>query len=83
MPRVILVLIIVTATVYALVELFQADERRIRLMPRWLWAAAIVCLPGLGAICWFVLGRPGPGLPGAREHRPIAPDDDPDFLRRL
>lgn len=83
MPRVLLVLIIVTAMIYALVELFQADEQTIRLMPRWLWAAAIICLPGLGAVCWFVFGRPRRDLPGGDARRPIAPDDDPDFLRRL
>ncbi len=81
MPRVLLVLVVVTLIVYALVEAFQADASRIRLMPRWLWVAAIICLPGVGALCWFTFGRPsgrGPRHPGPR-----APDDDPDFLRGL
>lgn len=70
--------------VYALVEAFQADQTRIRLMPRWLWVAAIICLPGAGAVGWFVLGRPARGGgDGGERLRPIAPDDDPDFLRRL
>nr|WP_269779644.1 PLDc N-terminal domain-containing protein [Propioniciclava soli] len=79
-----MVLLVVTVTVYALVEAFQSDARAIRRMPRWLWVAAIICLPGVGAVCWFLLGRPGPALPGGAPGRPpIAPDDDPDFLRRL
>ena len=69
--------------VYALIDASQADARRVKLMPRWLWFAAIIGLPGLGALAWLFLGRPGrPQLPGG-PRRPIAPDDDPDFLRGL
>ena len=82
MPRVLLVLVLITIIVYAVVEAFQADESRIRVMPRWLWVAAIVCLPGLGALCWFAFGRPS-NRSGPRRPGPRAPDDDPDFLRGL
>lgn len=82
MPRVLLVLAIVAVTVYALVEAVQAHPSRVRLMPRWLWMVAIVALPILGPVGWFALGRPAGGV-GPGRHRPIAPDDDPDFLRRL
>lgn len=84
MPRVLLVLIIVAITVYALVEAAQTPPNRTRLMPRWLWFVAIVALPVLGPVGWFALGRPqGGGLLGPGTRGPIAPDDDPDFLRRL
>lgn len=69
--------------IYALVEAFQARESAIRLMPRWLWVAAIICLPGVGAVCWFAFGRPRRPTPGRDSSRPTAPDDDPDFLRGL
>ncbi len=82
MPRVLLVLVIVAITVYALVEAAQAHPNRVRLMPRWLWMVAIVALPILGPVGWFALGRPHGGI-GPAGRRPIAPDDDPDFLRRL
>ena len=82
MPRVLLVIVIVAVTVYALVEAAQAHPNRTRLMPRWLWFVAIIAAPVLGPVCWFALGRPeGGGVSGRRP--PIAPDDDPDFLRRL
>ncbi|MFT3875715.1 MAG: PLD nuclease N-terminal domain-containing protein [Propioniciclava sp.] len=84
MPRVLAVLILVAIIVYALVDASQASPGRVRLMPRWLWIVAIVLLPGIGALGWFALGRPrgqGPSEGGPR--RTIAPDDDPDFLRRL
>ena len=84
MPRVLAVLILIAIIVYALVDAGQANPDRVRLMPRWLWMVAIVLLPGLGALGWFTLGRPrSGGLPGGGQRRSIAPDDDPDFLRKL
>ena len=83
MPRVVLVIILIALIIYSLIEAGQADADRIRLMPRWLWIVAILLLPGVGAAGWLLLGRPL-GRPGSGgSHRPIAPDDDPDFLRRL
>ncbi|MCW5954031.1 MAG: PLDc N-terminal domain-containing protein, partial [Propionibacteriaceae bacterium] len=55
---------------------------RVRLMPRWLWAVAIILLPGAGAIAWLLFGRPT-RTPSKRPRPPRAPDDDPDFLRNL
>jgi len=88
MPRIVLVVALIALVVYALVEALSSDPDRVRLMPRWLWIAAILALPGLGAIGWLVLGRPGrgpapPGPLGPSGRRPLAPDDDPDFLRGL
>lgn len=82
MPRVVIVIIVIALTVYALIEAIGADPGRVRLMPRWLWLAAIACLPGVGAIGWLALGRPAGGAPRP-PRRPIAPDDDADFLRGL
>lgn len=81
MPRVVIIVVLALLTIYAIVEVAQADSSRVRNMPRWLWAAAIICLPALGACAWFLFGRPLPQRPAPK--RPIAPDDDPDFLRRL
>lgn len=84
MPRVVLVLVVIALTVYALVEAGQAESVRVRLMPKWLWIVGIIVLPVLGPALWFLVGRPtGRGLGGGPQRRPIAPDDDPDFLRRL
>lgn len=85
MPRVILVLVVIGLIVYALVEAWTVDGDRIRLMPRWTWFFAILLVPGVGALAWLVFGRPldRPGGGGGGQRRPIAPDDDPDFLRRL
>ena len=84
MPRVLAVLLAIALIVYALIEVAWAEPHRIRLMPRWLWVFVIVCLPVAGAILWLLAGRPiNPGGSGGGRGRPMAPDDDPDFLRRL
>lgn len=82
MGRVLPVVIIVMLMIYAVVEVAQADPLRVRLMPRWLWAVAIILLPGAGALAWLLFGRPTKA-PGNRPRPPRAPDDDPDFLRNL
>lgn len=62
-------------------------------MPRALWVTVILLVPLAGAIAWFAFGRPRSlrtrrggwraaiGLPGRAG--PLAPDDDPAFLRSL
>ena len=73
-------------------------ERAPRRWSRGWWVLVIVLLPVAGAVMWFLLGRAkpeggqqGPGRPGGgatgggprRPKGPVAPDDDPDFLRDL
>ncbi|MFT4295661.1 MAG: PLD nuclease N-terminal domain-containing protein [Micropruina sp.] len=77
MPVVLLALLVI----YCLIEVAQADPDRVRLVPRWLWVALIILLPGIGAIAWLVAGRPLRQQQPPRH--PRAPDDDPDFLRGL
>ena len=81
MARVLPVVPLALLVVYCLVEVAQANPDRVRLLPRWLWVALIILLPGLGAIGWLIAGRPLRQQPPPR--RPRAPDDDPDFLRGL
>lgn len=82
MGRVLPVIILAMLMIYAVVEVAQADPLRVRLMPRWLWVVAIILLPGVGALAWLGFGRPTRST-GRRPTPPKAPDDDPDFLRRL
>ncbi|MDQ7991292.1 MAG: PLDc N-terminal domain-containing protein [Propionicimonas sp.] len=82
MGRVLPIVIIAMLMIYAIVEVAQADPLRVRVMPRWLWAVAVILLPGAGALAWLVFGRPTRGS-GRQSPPPKAPDDDPDFLRRL
>src|SRR5436305_7825343 len=81
MLRVVVVLVVVGVMVYALVDCLRADARDLRLLPRPVWLLAIL-VPLVGAVVYLVVGRP---VGGTEEPavRPQAPDDDPEFLRRL
>lgn len=83
MPRVVLALAVLVLTVYALADALQADRNRVRLMPWWLWLVAVIVAPVVGPLCWLFLGRPTPPGVGGSGRRPLGPDDDPDFLRKL
>jgi hypothetical protein len=85
--------------VIALIDCLSAEEYSIRALPRIAWVFIILLFSPIGAIAWFIAGRParpvrlsngetwrpGSGFP---EHerprgRSTAPDDDPDFLKGL
>jgi Phospholipase_D-nuclease N-terminal len=76
--------------VAALISCLSAEGEGIRSLPRLAWVPAILFVVLLGPIAWFVAGRPAPE--GAarwplrtwpRTNRPVAPDDDAEFLRSL
>jgi len=83
MGGVLLIIVVLVAMVYSLIEVAHTESRRVRLMPRWLWVVAILFLPGLGALCWLIAGRPLRDAARKPPTRPKAPDDDPEFLRKL
>ncbi|WP_212840923.1 PLD nuclease N-terminal domain-containing protein [Catellatospora sp. IY07-71] len=82
-------------TVAALVSCLSAEEDRLRTLPRWAWVLIILLFSPIGGIAWFIVSRAdaaprrnvwrqGSGFPEAqRPGRPLAPDDDPEFLRRI
>jgi Phospholipase_D-nuclease N-terminal len=86
--------------VIALTDCLSAEEFAVRALPRGVWVLLILLFSPIGAIVWFVAGRPvrpvslsngstwrpGAGFPeNERPSRrgPVAPDDDPEFLRGL
>lgn len=85
-PRLLLVLlvIVISVTVYAVLDCARRSPDRIKAMPKLAWVAVILLLPVLGPVLWFLLGRVRPSGGRTIERTgPLAPDDDPDFLRRL
>ena len=79
--------------VYCLIDCIQTPEAQVRNLPKLVWVILIL-LPYFGAIAWLLIGRPqggrrgqswapGSGFPEAERPRPLAPDDDPAFLRKV
>ncbi|MEJ7628026.1 MAG: PLD nuclease N-terminal domain-containing protein [Nocardioidaceae bacterium] len=79
-------ILLVVLAIYCWIELAQSDPRDVRQAPRALWALMIL-LPLVGPIGWLVYGRPNgdeaPPVSVRQRKRPVAPDDDPDFLRNI
>lgn len=77
--RVVLVLIVIACIIYTAVYVVQCNSQRVRHLPKFLWFILVIVLPVIGMIAWWLFGRPlnRPTPP------PLAPDDDPDFLRNL
>jgi hypothetical protein len=83
--------------VFGVVDCVLSDASRIRNLPRWAWILLIVVIPLVGCIAWLVGGRPfrssrrvttpksadSPTWEHPPYQRPIAPDDDPNFIAQL
>ena len=93
MGRALPFLIVLVATLIALIDCLSSEREDIRGLPRPVWVLAILLLPIVGPIAWFFAGRPvsleqragvvAGGSHNPRSKRPTAPDDDPEFLRGI
>ncbi len=93
MARALIGLLTVGVAVYAAVDCLRSRADEVRYLPRFGWLATIVIFPLAGAAVYLLFGRVGAGVdsPSMRPmggaptpgRRPIAPDDDPDFLRSI
>ena len=92
----LLFLVEVALVALALISCLSAEDEEIRTLPRVGWVFVILLFPLVGSIAYFAAGRPvsatprpgiwrvGGGFPEhERPRRPLAPDDDPEFLRSL
>lgn len=83
--------------VIALISCISAERGQVRGLPRWAWILVILLLPLAGPALYLIGGRPEHSRPAAggvwrqvtgsgetpRPRRAVAPDDDPEFLRKL
>jgi hypothetical protein len=87
MVRVFVFLAAVQLILVVLALISSLSAERVRSAPRWVWVLAILLLPLIGAVAYFVAGRPTTGRratgPGPLRPGPPAPDDDPEFLKTL
>ena len=89
MARGILAVLSIALTVFALADCVQTQDDKVRCVPKWAWIVLIVLIPWVGPLTWLFVGkerswgRGSSGSPGPRRDGPLAPDEDPEFLRKL
>ena len=81
MLRVLFTIVVIALSLYCLVDMSGTNEDRVRLLPRSVWAIAVIFVPIAGSLGWLFAGKPV--KPRTLHRRPMAPDDDDDFLRGL
>lgn len=86
MLKALVVVVPIVLAIYCLVQVVQSRADQVRRLPRWAWVVLVVLFPLLGSVAWLALGRPQHTqrpAPRPGRQRPVAPDDDPDFLRGI
>ena len=92
--RNVLYLLYLGLVVYTVVDVWGSDDDERLGAPRIAWIALILVVPVIGPAVWLVVSRSrraaraqggaaGPSRPSRAPTRPVAPDDDPEFLWRL
>ena len=82
-------LISLALSVYALFSCIQTSDEDVPHLPKLVWIVLIVFVPFVGPIVWLLMSRTQSGRadsdvrPSRPSARPVAPDDDPDFLKSL
>ncbi|MFE2721458.1 PLD nuclease N-terminal domain-containing protein [Kitasatospora sp. NPDC059327] len=83
--------------VWAFIDCLTTPEDEVKHLPKVVWVIIVLLFPLVGSIAWLVAGkrrgapqaRPAGGPAGFPEYerprggRPLAPDDDPEFLASL
>lgn len=87
MRLVLPIIVALVLAIYAFIDCLQADPAEVRGPRRAVWIAMILLLPIAGPVSWLVArrGMPSTGRPRTRRPStpPVAPDDNPEFLRQL
>ena len=94
--RAALIVLILALTIYSLLDCARTPEESMPArMPKLLWIVIIVMVTVIGPIAWIIVSRvkaaeptvwsskDGTRFRRAERPRPVAPDDDPEFLRGL
>ena len=72
-------------TVFVTAHAVATPSVRMRNLPKPVWLLLCIFVAPIGGILYLMLGRPIDGPTGEtnRTRKPVAPDDDPEFLRNL
>lgn len=84
MLRVAGAIVAVAFYIYCIIDVLRTRSGTTRLLPKSVWLIVVILIPLLGGLLWLLFGRVW-DLPGSRRRRrgPVAPDDDPAFLKKL
>ena len=74
-----LVVVVVVATIYAVIDCAMIAHDRVRGLPKPAWLVIILVLPVVGVVLWFLIGR---GRQAQTRTRQLPPDDNPEFFGR-
>jgi len=80
---VVLVILALTFTVYALVDCIMFSRVRTRGLPKLGWICVVALFPVVGGLMWFLVGRGRKNSGRSTVFQMIGPDDDPEFLGTL
>lgn len=77
------ILISLGLTIYAVADIINTDEDRVRGLPKMFWILIAILITPLGPLLWIIVGKERPARGTQYHRRPVAPDDDQAFLRQL
>ncbi|MFB7472314.1 PLD nuclease N-terminal domain-containing protein [Kitasatospora sp. NPDC056184] len=83
--------------VWAFIDCLTTPEEEVKHLPKVVWVIIVLLFPLVGSIAWLVAGKRrgvrsapagghgagGPAYGRRPDGRPLAPDDDPEFLASL
>jgi hypothetical protein len=83
--RALPIVVAVVLAVYALIDCIQTDPAETPGPRRRVWLALVVLVPVVGPVAWIIAkARRRRARPTQRRvPRPVAPDDNPEFLREI
>lgn len=72
-------------TVFVTAHAIATPGHRMRNLPKPIWILLCLLVAPIGGILYLALGRPtdGGSAETTKTRKPVAPDDDPEFLRDL